>query len=840
MFVIIIDYVLYVLKFFMKKVFIQIRQLILKHRKRLIYGVLAFLIGQICFFGLEEIWIENQVFAEENQEQSIEKNAQKKVDTLSFVQKLIYVLIYPMLVVAGTLVDNSMVYWEFFNFDVVLWQLWNMMRNLANFTLWFIFVYKIFKYLIWDQKSWEIKKLLISLLIAWIWIQASWFVMSALIDMSTILTYWVWWLPITVLKDNDDKNKASAWQTWAWWENWDNQDNQGGQPDNNTTSQWKCTDKDSNEKYNPYVYKTLITVDVEEEDTSAIRMYLTNTTWDHIYISQCASFKYTGAHEILVAPSTIYYSYYDYKTKEQIFKPTEKGLCHYGWQVYQFADGAFTSEHWCKEGDGKICKTNQTSYKSELEREIEKLGWKTRQEIIELIASAKLLEEWNAHAPGWIQWALRTGHYEKCDQWLDVDNVEVWAGHTQRLQDTLDDKSYVWVFTQLYSSLMTSGRNIIGSTWDSWFLNLLAIVLELWHLIAIGIPLIVVGIIFMIRIWILWTAIVISPFIAILTAFEDDIGKFMFEKIKALKYFKLTTLIWIIFSPAVICLAISLSTVFVTIISNIDLNWIDWTDLDNSILWWLIQINIAKVSVGIWRFLKAFIGAAITWYIVWAAVQSSKLWEMKLVESLKNLAENSIWSIPIVPVPTKDGWVELIWANSAFGLNGSKWIIWEAASQIESKYTTQANEAVKDLFGEWMSDEDAKTKRVSTYSDRLLSMYPQSDWRTQQIEVWEKWSKKEIMTFNHNDLDAKSKKEIIKNINKDEDEKKRVAFGQVTPTVKIWDDDYEFRDKDKQIGNVTIKAPNKYMTEEEYDDYIKQETEAQKKASQPDNSDSNT
>ena len=58
MFVIIIDYVLYVLKFFMKKVFIQIRQLILKHRKRLIYGVLAFLIGQICFFGLEEIWIE--------------------------------------------------------------------------------------------------------------------------------------------------------------------------------------------------------------------------------------------------------------------------------------------------------------------------------------------------------------------------------------------------------------------------------------------------------------------------------------------------------------------------------------------------------------------------------------------------------------------------------------------------------------------------------------------------------------------------------------------------------------------------------------------------------------
>jgi hypothetical protein len=38
-------------------------------------------------------------------------------------------------VLAGALVNNSMVYAEVFSFDVVLWQFWNVVRNLANYAL---------------------------------------------------------------------------------------------------------------------------------------------------------------------------------------------------------------------------------------------------------------------------------------------------------------------------------------------------------------------------------------------------------------------------------------------------------------------------------------------------------------------------------------------------------------------------------------------------------------------------------------------------------------------------------------------------------------------------------
>jgi hypothetical protein len=40
-----------------------------------------------------------------------------------------------MLVLAGVLVNNSFVYAEIFKFDAVLWQLWNVVRNLANYAL---------------------------------------------------------------------------------------------------------------------------------------------------------------------------------------------------------------------------------------------------------------------------------------------------------------------------------------------------------------------------------------------------------------------------------------------------------------------------------------------------------------------------------------------------------------------------------------------------------------------------------------------------------------------------------------------------------------------------------
>ena len=63
------------------------------------------------------------------------------------------------------------------------------MKNMANFWLWFYFVYTVFKWLIEQWKEDITKKLkgtILWLLIAWVWIQASRFITAAIIDVSTV------------------------------------------------------------------------------------------------------------------------------------------------------------------------------------------------------------------------------------------------------------------------------------------------------------------------------------------------------------------------------------------------------------------------------------------------------------------------------------------------------------------------------------------------------------------------------------------------------------------------------------------------------------------------------
>ncbi|MEI6774960.1 MAG: hypothetical protein WCL18_09690 [bacterium] len=54
---------------------------------------------------------------------------------LNMVLKLIYLLLWPLLVVAGLALDNTLVYASIFHLDAPLWKFWNMMKNFANFTL---------------------------------------------------------------------------------------------------------------------------------------------------------------------------------------------------------------------------------------------------------------------------------------------------------------------------------------------------------------------------------------------------------------------------------------------------------------------------------------------------------------------------------------------------------------------------------------------------------------------------------------------------------------------------------------------------------------------------------
>ena len=112
---------------------------------------------------------------------------------------------------AGTFLTNNWVYGELLWIDALMWKYWSMMKNIANFGLWFYFVYAIFKWLInqWKEDiTQKLKKIILWLLIAWVWIQASWFFTAAVIDVSTITLSAVWSFPSQVISGNPSLGKT--------------------------------------------------------------------------------------------------------------------------------------------------------------------------------------------------------------------------------------------------------------------------------------------------------------------------------------------------------------------------------------------------------------------------------------------------------------------------------------------------------------------------------------------------------------------------------------------------------------------------------------------------------
>ena len=110
---------------------------------------------------------------------------------------------------AGEFLTNSWVYWEKLWIDVLLWQYRNIVKNMANFCLWFYLVYIIFRWLIgqfgekWDIMK-NLKNVLLWVLVAWVWIQASRFLTAAVLDLWTVTLSAVWAFPSQIVSNDEN------------------------------------------------------------------------------------------------------------------------------------------------------------------------------------------------------------------------------------------------------------------------------------------------------------------------------------------------------------------------------------------------------------------------------------------------------------------------------------------------------------------------------------------------------------------------------------------------------------------------------------------------------------
>lgn len=684
----------------MKRILKQLWQLIFKHKKRLIYWVLAFFVGQICFFNLWWVWIQSEVYAADGetatQREEFSKIVTEKAKLFDLYRKTGYVLLYPVIFLAWKLVDNSFVYWEVFGFDAVLWKLWNMVRNFANFWLWFIFLYYIFRFLIKNDKNKDWKRLIWRAMIAWIGIQASWFIMAALIDVSTILIYWIWGLPLSIL----------------WW-NW----------------------QSDGKNFDPYVLKTVVTVDAD--DVWSLGVYLTSTSGDSKgYISDCVTKWVEDENQkgYIVAPRIVYYWNW-IKWEWAQYVETKSDMCHYFWSVYKLGPlpEGITWRGGCK--DLTTCKDNQTQYYSDILKVLQKKN------------------DARGMLPIWV-----TGD----NSWLDEDNKNICKNGfgCKKLSELMtgDVESYVWVFSTLYSSLLEAWRKMVPmDTGASNYVQFLSIFMALAHVIAIWIPLLAALLVFIMRIWVIWVAIVIFPMIILLEAF------WLMDKIKnkTMELFKLKNLIWIIFAPAVIAFAVSMSTVLVRLIEKINYKPIA---TDTIVLWWLVEMNLAWFSVWLTELIIAVMWAAISWYIVrLAVVGSSKLWEK--ISKLEGLATSALWSVPIVPVVWKDANWKLTWELAS--VSWVKNAVNNKIQSVKSEFTNSDTEAVEQLFSRNRKSVEAGENTINhtsqTFVDWLKSSTITSDWRSSEIEITGTDWKPQKMIFNN--LDWAQKEKIIEKIN---------------------------------------------------------------------------
>ncbi len=164
----------------------------------------------ICVFSIVWLFISNHAFAQsQTTGQDWLESFNLFINTLLSLLSWLWIFLAS---IAGKLMTNDRVYGSVLHLDVSLWKLRNIMKNFANFTLVALVLTEIVKIAIGQSKEW-VSKVFTNTLIAAVLIQASRFVMWAVIDVSNITVSAVWSFPRIFMQE--DKEVTAGLQKFA-------------------------------------------------------------------------------------------------------------------------------------------------------------------------------------------------------------------------------------------------------------------------------------------------------------------------------------------------------------------------------------------------------------------------------------------------------------------------------------------------------------------------------------------------------------------------------------------------------------------------------------------------
>lgn len=631
-------------------------------------------LGMISHF----LWLD-VTFAADPVQTTLLQDLQSKLNTYNIIMNVVYILLRPGLILAGMSLDNNMVYGTFFKLDAPLWVIWNIIKNFANFALWFMVLVEIIKLIFkFDDSATaasNITKVISKCIIAGIGIQASWFLLAATVDLSTVATYGIGWLPLSVLGTSDDAsikclanqkilgvsstmdftNSAQNGVANQWFKYYYYIDAQGGRKNYSP-----CELKDSYVIGRQYGWWT------SPSSIASGEIYM-EPYYCILWANKVVKFKNEIGREFFgqwasPAPNTPESVIYSQNLANN------KGAIS--------ATGTYTRSGLVQ--DQKVFDINdKASYD---------------------ISDGRGIAPLNKIPPnGW---------------GFDTFN-DSWVLTMKGLLDS--SKGMMWPLISLYSSILNFAQfNIQTSNGDDRALVIEAMIKTLLA-VAMLLPMLLTALVMLVRVWILWIVIAISPFFMLKRSFEMEID------IPILKY-KRQDLLKIIFAPVVIVFAISLCIIFMSLLVN-GFNKRDGNDacgIDTKQMYSdtfgvdeyiystgqtlkvgnLFEISNQAFGNSTWGDARNYIGwilvnlfgIGVVWMILMAALSfSSELGDAVHVKGIGEWATKTVGTIPFIPVPTPTGF-GAVWAGTFKKISERAMVNMAEKTQLDKWFAEGFNE----------------------------------------------------------------------------------------------------------------------------------------------------
>lgn len=654
------------------------------------------------------------------------------INIIDWVLQIIYMIFYPLIFLAGLAMDNSLVYWEVFHLDVPLWKFRNIIKNLANFTLWFLVLFTILKNVFSiGKKVDDVKKVVTNTLIAGVLIQASWFLTAALIDISTIATYGIWALPMSVLewtKVGDQKILA--------------------------VDSVMDIDKSFNDSQAGDAFKTAFRV----------KYWPDGGEKKDVLLAPC-KLKKDGNGETYI----IWRKYYDYKyqnydifwkwktacianSKEVVIYNEFPTLIWLTWSQYENVLGNILGYNW-------ITTMNESNW-SRIPRELcgyvipikwkktEGECWKDFDKIMSLYSEIV----WNTDDLN------RMNEIKK--EKIDVNSIWMKWGDTRFQSENVEaitisqlvdrSKWLVWPMMTIFSSMMNfaqiSEHSSDNGVWAIWMETLI----KAWFAIAIFFPLLALTLLLVARVGVLRLVVAGSPFIILLKVFKDQLWWLWDIAKKA----DLGNIIKLIFSPVIIVFALSMSIIFMqTLISGF--NNTTWKNCDRQKEMWESMMitpiytpeqeaknecktdeyvfldGLIKVKAnwtfdwsGTWDLLSRtmvnLIAVALVWLLVFAAFKATWSLGESIWKWVESFGRSVLGTMPIMPV----WWWEKVWLttwkNQVLWTWNEDNLAWRKIKHIEQESEAEFGEKLKKR---WIHNDDEWSTTNNTKKNESVVNY---------------------------------------------------------------------------------------------------------------------